>query len=123
MSNAPQSFKQGDSIAAYRIVRHTSTPNTVALASATTDVLLGITQDEAQKSNQAVPVALSGVSKLYMNDTCAAGALVTTDSVGRGVPATANTAGVNVIGVCLNTVSATGTLAEVAINPYQIQIP
>lgn len=123
MSNAPVSFKQGDSIAAYRIVRATSTPNTVALASATTDVLIGVTVDEATKSTQAVPVAISGIAKVYMNDTCAAGSIITTDASGRGIAATANTAGVYVLGVCLNTVSATGTLADVLLQPYQVQIP
>lgn len=123
MSNAPISMKQASSITAYRIVRVTATPNTVALASATTDVLIGITTDEATSANQGVPVQCSGVAKLYCNDTIASGGLVTTDASGRGVPATANTAGVNVIGVCLNTVTATGTLAEILINPYQIQIP
>lgn len=123
MSNAPISMKQADSIAAYRIVRATSTPNTVALCSATTDFILGVTLDNAGSSNQAVPVGISGVQKVYMNDTIAAGAFITTDASGRGVPAVVNTAGVYVLGVCLNTVSATGTLAEVLVNPFQIQIP
>jgi hypothetical protein len=122
MSYAPISMKQGDSIAAYRIVRITSS-NTVAAASATTDALIGVTQDNAGSSNQAVPVAIAGIARVYMNDTCAAGGPVTTDSVGRGVPATANTAGVYIIGHALHAVSATGTLAEVLINPFQIQIP
>ncbi len=122
MSNAPISMKQGDSIAAYRIVR-VSAANTVALASATTDVLMGITQDNANSSNQAVPVAVSGIARLYCNDTISAGGLVTTDATGRGIPAVVNTAGVNVIGVCLDTVSATGTIAQILVNPYQIQIP
>lgn len=123
MSIAPISMKQADSMAAYRIVRVTSTPNTVALCSATTDVIIGVTLDNAGSSNQAVPVAVGGIQKVYMNDTMAAGGFITTDSLGRGVAAAANTAGVYVLGVCLNTVSATGTLAEVLVNPFQIQIP
>jgi hypothetical protein len=123
MSHAPISMKQGDSIAAYRIVRATSTPNTVALCSATTDLILGVTADEALKSNQAVPVAVSGIAKVYMNDTAAAGVHIMTDAQGRGVPAVVNTAGIYVLGICLNTVSATGTLAEVLVNPYQVQVP
>lgn len=123
MSFANISMKQGDSIAAYRIVRVTSTPHTVALASATTDVLVGVTQDNAGASTQAVPVAVHGIARVYMNDTCASGALITTDASGRGVPATANTAGVYVVGVCLDTVSATGTIASILVHPYQIQIP
>ncbi len=123
MSSDPLSFKQADSIAAYRIVRVTSTPNTVALCSATTDVIIGVTTDNANSSSQAVPVACSGIYKVYMNDTAASGTFVTTDASGRGVAAVVNTAGVYVLGTLLNTVSATGTLAEVLVNPFQIQIP
>ncbi|SRR6266540_325827 len=122
MSYAPVSFKQADSIAAYRIVRITSS-QTVALASATTDVLIGVTQDNANNSNQKVPVAIAGIAKVYMNDTCAAGGPVTTDASGRGIPAVVNTAGVYIIGHTLHAVSATGTLAEVLLNPFQINIP
>lgn len=122
MSFPQISMKQGDSIAAYRIVR-VSGSHTVALASATTDVLFGITQDNAGSSTQAVPVAVHGIAKVYCNDTVTAGGLLTTDASGRAVPATANTAGVYVIGVCLDTVSATGTIASVLVHPYQIQIP
>jgi hypothetical protein len=121
MSFAPVSMKQGDSIAAYRIVRHTATPHTVALCTATTDVIFGVTVDEALKSNQAVQVQVAGLAKVYCNDTLAAGALVMSDASGRAVPAVANTAGVYVLGVCLNTVSATGTIADVLLNPFQLQ--
>lgn len=122
MSYAPVSFKQGDSIAAYRIVR-ISGSHTVALASATTDVLAGITQDNAGSSNQAVPVAVGGIAKVYCNDTFTAGGIATTNAAGQAVPATANTAGVYVIGVVLDTVTATGTIASILIQPYQVQIP
>ena len=123
MSHAPISMKQASSITAYRLARVTSTPNTVALCSATTDIIIGVTLDDASSANQGVAIAVNGINKLYMNDTCASGALVMTDASGRGIPATANTAGVYVVGVCLNTVSATGTLAEVLVNPFQLQIP
>ena len=120
MSNAPISFKQGDSIAAYRIVRVTSTPNTVALSTATTDIVVGVTLDNASSSNQAVPVAVSGIAKVYMNETAASGVLVMTDASGRGTPFVESTAGVYTIGVLLNTVSATGTLADVLIQPRRM---
>lgn len=117
MSYAPISFKQADSIAAYRIVRVTSSPNTVALCSATTDIIIGVTTDNAGKSSQAVPVGISGVHKVYMNETAPAGTLVMTNASGQGIPFVESTAGVYVLGTLLNTVSATGTLAEVLVNP------
>jgi hypothetical protein len=122
MSHAPISLKVGDSLSAYRIVRVNSSGQAAA-CSATTDVIAGVTVDEATKSNQAVPVAVGGVAKVYCNDTIAAGGLIMTDASGRGIPAVANTAGIYVLGTCLNTVSATGTLAEVLVNPFQVSVP
>lgn len=118
MSFAPLSFKQADSITAHRIVR-VSAAQTVAACSATTDIIIGVTVDDANKSSQAVPVAVAGVAKVYCNDTMAAGTLIKTDASGRGVAFVESTAGVYVLGVCLDTVSATGTLADVVINPFR----
>jgi hypothetical protein len=122
MSNAPVSMKSGATISAYRLVR-VSGANVVTACSATTDVIAGIITDEASASGVHVPLVHDGIAKLYCNDTIAAGGLVMTDAQGRGVPAVATTAGVYVVGVCLNTVSATGTLAEILVNPFQLQIP
>ena len=119
MSFAPQSFRVADSIAAYRIVR-VNGANQVALCTATTDIIAGVTTDEATNSNQGVGVAMSGIYKVYCNDSIAAGALVMSDAAGRGVPLVESTAGAYVVGVCLNTVSATGTLAEVLIRPQRL---
>ena len=120
MSNAPISFKQGSSISAYRIVRATATPNTVAACSATTDICIGVTADDCSNANQSVPVIVSGIAKVYMNETAAAGVLVMTNAAGQGIPFAESTAGVYTIGVLLNTVSATGTLAEVLIQPRRM---
>jgi hypothetical protein len=116
MSFAPISLKVGDSIAAYRIV-HLNGAMQVALTSATTDGIIGVTTDVATNANQAVPVAVSGVALVYCNDTFTAGGLVTTNAAGQAVPATAGTAGVAVLGRMLETVSATGTIAKVLVQP------
>jgi len=118
MSWAPISMKQGDSISAYRIVR-VSAAHTVAACTAATDIIVGVTEDEATKSTQAVPVLMGGIGRVYCNDTMAAGTLVKTDASGRGVPFVESTAGVYVLGVVLDTVSATGTIASVIINPFR----
>lgn len=122
MSHAPVSFKVGGALSAYRIVR-VSAANTVAACSATTDLIAGVSADEASASGQSVPVAVGGIAKVYANDTIAAGAFIMSDAQGRGIPAVVNTAGVYVLGICLNTVSATGTLAEVLVNPFQVSVP
>ena len=117
MSNAPVSMKQGDSIAAYRIVRVTSA-NTVALTSALTDVPFGVTLDSANSTNQYVPVAIAGIAKVYCNDSIAAGGLVGTDATGRGVPYVVISTGSYFVGINIGPkVNATGALAEILIRP------
>jgi hypothetical protein len=119
MSYGPISFKQGDSISAYRIVR-VSAVQTVAACSAGTDIIVGVTADNASKSNQAVPVVVNGVAKVLFNDSIAAGALVMTDSVGRGIPFVESTAGVYTLGVSLQTINATGGIGEVLVQPRRM---
>lgn len=119
MSFAPVSFKAADSISAYRIV-NLSASGTVTLADTTTDGLIGVTVDEATAANQAVPVAVSGIAKVYCNETMTAGTLVTTNATGMAVPAVASTAGVAVLGRIVDEVDATGTIARVLINPFTL---
>ena len=123
MAIAPISMKQADSIAAYRIVR-VSAGDTVALCTATTDIILGVTTDNANAANQRVPVAIGGIARVYCNDSIAAGGWVMTDASGRGVPASVNTAGIYVVGVLLGPkVNATGAIAEILVKPQQLSIP
>lgn len=123
MSFAPVSFKAGATLAAYLIVK-ISAGDTVNKATAATDKLIGVTVDDVKNTTEAIPVAVSGLAKVYFNDTCAAGALVTADANGFAVPAVVTTAGVNVLGSLVGpAVTATGTIAEVLIQPYQLQIP
>jgi len=119
MSFSPLSFPVADSLGAYLIVR-VNTSGQVAACSATTDIIAGVTVDQATKSNQAVPVAVSGIAKVYCNDTISAGGLVMTNAAGQGIPFVEGTAGVYVLGVCLNDVNATGTLAEVLLRPQRL---
>lgn len=122
MSYAPVSLKAANTLSAYRIVKLNGA-NAVSVTDTTTNVPVGVSQDEALAASQGVPVAVSGVARLYCNDTIAAGGLIMTNAAGQGVPAVATTAGVYVIGVCLDTVSATGTIARVLVNPFQLQVP
>jgi hypothetical protein len=122
MSFAPLSFKAAGVLSAYRIVKITAA-NTVDKATAATDKLMGVTADEATAANQEIPVVTSGLVKVYFNDSCANGAFVTSDNLGQAIPAVANTAGVNVLGILVGAaVATTGTIAEVLIQPYQLQL-
>ena len=117
MSYSPVSMKQGDSIAAYRIVR-VSAADTVAVHSASTDVPFGITNDNANGSNQSVPVNISGICRLQFNDSVVAGGLVMTDAVGRGIPYVAASTGNYSVGILIGPkVNATGAIAEILLQP------
>lgn len=125
MSGLVQSFKVLTTLTAYRVVAAVSgTANTVQYPEATTKLPLGITIDDVKDTNQAIPVQVDGVAKLYFNDTVTSGLLVGFDTSGRGIlftPASTSTGltlPTGVIGTLVGpTVAATGTIAEVLISP------
>ena len=121
----PVSFKVASTLPAQRIVTFlTGTANSVKLPAATSEVCAGITVDTVLDTTNAIPVAIGGIAKLYFNDTVASGAFVAADSSGRGVPHVNVTAGSYVIGTLIGpAVAATGTVAEVLIQPMFKSIP
>lgn len=125
MAHDPISFKAGTTIPAYRIVQmNTATANTVIVAAAATNVLIGVTANTVLETGLAIPVIVSGIAKVYFNDSCVSGALVTADSSGRGIQHASASAGSYVIGTLIGAkVEDTGTIAEVLVNPYFIDLP
>lgn len=122
---APISFKVAATLPAYRIVvMSTATANTVKLSAAVTELPVGVTTDTVLDTNQAIPVAIAGIAKVYFNDSCASGGLVEADSSGRGVAHTALSTGSYVIGTLIGPkVEDTGTIADVLINPFFKDLP
>ena len=127
MSNLnPLSFKVRTTLAAYRIVTpDTAGSNFVINPSAATVHPIGITLDTVKDTTSSIPVAGPGnIAKLYFNETMSSGSLVASDSAGRGTPHVDTTAGSYVIGRLLGpNIAATGTIAEVLINPFFKSIP
>ena len=119
------SMKANATISAYRIVTAlTGTSNTVKVPASASEVAIGITQDTVLDAGAAIPVANCGISKLYFNDTVTSGAFVASNNAGQGVPHVNATAGSYVIGVLIgSTVAATGTIADVLIQPMFKSIP
>lgn len=126
--NIIKSFKVASTLAAYRIVCHsTSAAMTVKYpsAAASTKAYVGITTDTVLDTVNAIPVCIAGIAKLYFNDSCTVGAVVAADTSGRGVARTAfgvTTTGISVttayIGILVDaTVQATGTIANVLVMP------
>lgn len=122
---SPISLKASTTISAYRIVvALTATANTVKAAAAATELPLGISLDTCLDTSLAIPIQMNGIAKLYFNDTVGTGKLVAADASGRGVPHVDTTAGSYVVGTLIGpAVAATGTIAEVLVNPFFKSIP
>lgn len=122
---APISMKVNATIPAYRIVTAlTGTAGTVKLPASAGEVALGITQDTVLDVNNSIPVAIAGLSKLQFNDTVTSGSFVASDNAGLGVPHVNVTAGSYVVGILVGpTIAATGTVAQVLIQPMFKSIP
>lgn len=122
---APISMKASTTIPAYRIVAPlTSTANTVKVPASASECPIGITQDTVLDTSCAIPVAIAGISKLYFNDTVTTGSFVASNNAGQGVPHVNVTAGSYVIGMLIGpTIAATGTIADVLIQPMFKSIP
>lgn len=126
MSNpASISFRANATISAYRIVTFlTGTANTVKVPATALELPVGITEDTILDTTNSIPVAFSGIQKLFFNDTVTSGAYVASNNAGQGVPHVNTTAGSCVVGVLIGpTVAATGTIADVLINPHFRSIP
>lgn len=125
MKSIVQSFRVAATLDAYRWVALTGTAQTVGYPEANTRLPIGITIDTVKDITQDIPVAMVGsIAKLYFNDTVNSGALVASDSSGRGIPFTlaATTTSVTLSaaygGILVAAkVDVTGTLADVLIMP------
>jgi F0F1-type ATP synthase alpha subunit len=125
------SFKVAATLSAYRGVALLSvTANTVAYPESSQNPYIGITKNEVTDTNQAIQVACAGERvKLYFNDTCAAGKLVGLNSSGQGIPfnlsntTTSATLAGQYIGILLGaSVAATGTVAEILVQPGFVRV-
>lgn len=119
--NKVHSFKVAATLTSQRGVYLNGTANTVAYPDTTTSLPVGITIDDVTDTNQGIAVAHVGaIAKLYFNDTVTSGALVSLDTSGRGVPYTAGSTTTDqaYVGVLVDaTIAATGTIANVLIQP------
>ncbi|MEM4409112.1 MAG: DUF2190 family protein, partial [Candidatus Caldarchaeum sp.] len=106
---------------AYTIAKFGSDDSTVAVASASTDTLIGVIQHTTSAAGEAVRVMLSGITRLKLGGTVARGAFVTSDSNGMGVTASPGS-GVNatVIGIALAS-GVSGDIIPLLLAPGRIQ--
>jgi hypothetical protein len=116
-----KAFTAGAAIAPYRIVRLASA-DTVEQASTLGQALIGVNTDLTIVANERVEVAVQGIAWVEAGAAIAIGALVTTDSVGRGAAA-APAAGTNNrhIGIALDAAVAAGDQIRVLLSPGSVQ--
>lgn len=93
----------------YRFVKVTGL-HQVGLATAGTDVAVGVMQNKPQVTGQAATVGVGGVSNVMAGEEIEAGDLVTADNEGRAV---ASGNGDTVFGVALGDASGENTLVPV----------
>lgn len=116
-----RNFIAGAAMTAYRIVRF-SAADTVVLAAAATESLIGVTNDVAAASGERQDVIVQGMPWVEAGAAFSIGALLTSDASGRAVAA-APAAGVNnrIIGIAFRAAVAAGDRVEVLLAPGSIQ--
>lgn len=116
-----KAFTAGGAINPYRLVRF-SAADTVVQAAAATESIFGVNSDLAIVSGERCEVMTDGIAWVEAGAAVTIGALITADSVGRGVTA-APAAGVNnrVIGVALDAAVAAGDQIRVLLSPGSVQ--
>lgn len=130
MSKQVESFEVATTLSAYRIVSGVAgTANTVAYPTSEQVPVIGVTANDVKDTNTAIPVIIAGRAKLFFNDTCAAGSLVSADSSGRGAPFTLSDTTTSVtltgqyVGILLGaSVAATATIAEILVRPGFVRV-
>lgn len=97
-----------------------SAANTYRIANTMGAKMVGILQDASPNTSSCV-VRIAGVTKVYMNDTCAVGDFVIGNTTGSGENTTSttytSTSQWPLIGIANEACSATGTVIEVIMTP------
>jgi hypothetical protein len=112
---------QGD-IPARAIVKAGSADGTVAVATASTDAILGVSERLDAANGERVDVIHSGIAETVAGGPIAYGDFVTASNAGRAVAA-APAAGVNarVAGLALQSALAAGDIIDTLLTPCRVQ--
>jgi len=116
-----KTYDAGGAIAAYSIVKLTTTDFQVLQAGAATDLVVGVTTEVAAASGERVDVIHSGSAQVVAGGTIAAGDPITSDASGNAVKANPS-AGVNnrCIGYARQA-AASGDVFEVLLGLFTMQ--
>lgn len=123
MSNALllKNYTAAMAIPAFRIVKF-SALDTVTLATAAADSLIGVNAEIAPATGERCDVVRQGIAYIEAGAAIAAGAPITADSTGRGITA-APAAGVNnrIVGFADEAASAAGDCVRVLLSQGVMQ--
>lgn len=116
-----KNFTAAAAVNAFRIVK-LSAAETVTLASAATDNLLGVNADVAPALGERCDVVLMGIAFVEAGAAVPLGSMVTSDAVGRGVVAAPGVgANVRVVGLALEAATAAGDVIRVLLEAGVMQ--
>ena len=116
------SFNVVATLAAQRIVAITAA-ETVGFPANNQALPIGVTFDTVLDTTSAIAVQVNGIAKVLVNDTISAGALVSSNSSGQGVPftladtTTALTLASAYLGPLVGATAVSGDIALVLISP------
>lgn len=116
-----KSLSAGGAISPFRLLKF-SAAETVVLAAAATDFIIGVSNEVGAASGERQDVVLSGIAFAEASAAIALGALLTSDASGRVVTA-APAAGTNnrIIGNAMEAAAATGDVIRILVKPGSFQ--
>lgn len=116
MSFEAKTYLAAGVIPAYSIVKFGADDNTVVVATAATDLVIGISDNLDAIQGERVDIKLIGIAEVKFGGTVAKGAPITANASGQAVAATSG----NVIGYALISASA-GDVAPIVIGRSTIK--
>jgi len=122
MNGISKTFVQTNTtVLPFRIVALGTTADQVIAATAATDVMIGVTDEGADSTaNNPVNVITAGVVKLTIASASTKGGYITATTAGKGILTTTNLH--KVIGILLETTTASDQVAQVLICQHQMSV-
>lgn len=116
-----KNFLAGGTIPAYSLVKFGADDNTVVVAAAATDAIIGVTTSLAAASGERVDVIVCGVAEVVLGGAVTRGGFITSNASGAGVaPAPAGGTNNRIAGVALQS-GVSGDVASVLVVPLGTQ--
>ena len=122
MNGVKKSFVQENTtLNPFRIAKLGTSAGQVVASTANSDVMIGITDESADATaGNPVGLVLTGVAKLCIASATTKGAYITATTDGKGLATTTNLH--KVIGILLETTTASDQVAQVLLTQHQMSV-